>query len=352
MEICVYQNGEEEVGNDYSRQDLTKLLAEKKNLVWVDFDIRNEADRIEADEILHNVFHFHPLAIEDAHETRNQPKLEVFANYLFFIVHGVKTETNTENFVTKELDGFLGENFLVTYHNEPFRSINKLKDHLKDSPFICTRGSEYLLHQILDELVDLYLPVVDEFDVAIDKLEERIFRLKRGNNKILEEIMDLKRAVARLRRISSKQLEVLYKMSHNESRFIDDSIQPFFRDIYDHLQRISDLSESYRDLVSGLLDIHFSVIANKTNDVMKVMAIFSAIMLPLSLIAGIYGMNFDYMPELKTRLGYFVVLGFMFLVAAGLIIYFWRKGWIGTEDLEEIPEDEDEKTKAKYLSRK
>ena len=136
MEIFVYQSYAEEIIETFTRQDLPKLLADKKNVVWVDFDIRNEADRIEADEILHNVFHFHPLTIEDAHETRNQPKLETFSNYLFFIVHGVKNETNTANFVTKELDGYLGENFLVTYHNELFRSIDKLKIHLRESSFI------------------------------------------------------------------------------------------------------------------------------------------------------------------------------------------------------------------------
>lgn len=135
------------------------------------------------------------------------------------------------------------------------------------------------------------MPIVDEFDGTISELEERIFRMRRGNNQILEEIMNLKRSVARLRRISSKQLDVLYKMSHGQFPLIDEKNQPFYRDVHDHLMRISDLAENYRDLVSGLLDIHFSVIANKTNDVMKLLAVFSAVMLPLSLIAGIYGMN-------------------------------------------------------------
>jgi magnesium transporter len=341
MEIFVYRKGAETIEIGFETSDLPALLNDKNNLVWVDINAESEADKIEADALLANIFKFHHLAIEDARETRNQPKLEQFQDYLFFIVHGVKNETNSANFVTKELDGFLGSNYLVTYHHEPFRSVDKVKARINENPQACERGAAFLLHQILDELVDLYIPVVDEFDTAIDKLEERIFRLKRGDDSVLEEIMDIKRAVARMRRISSKQLEVLFKMSHGQVSCIDESIQPFYRDVYDHLLRISDLAEGYRDLVSGLLDIHFSVIANKTNEITKVLAIFSAIMLPLSLIAGIYGMNFDNIPELHTRNGYFIVMGFMLLVALILLAYFWRKGWIGRQDLKEIPKSND-----------
>lgn len=344
LEIFVYRNGAEEIEEGFEPKDLPRLLAEEKNMVWVDFDIQGEADRIEADAILLNLFKFHPLSVEDARETRNQPKVEAFNEYLFFIVHGVKPgETNPANFVTKELDGYLGKNFLVTYHIEPFRSIDKVKRNLRETTYSCERGAAYLLHQILDELVDLYLPIMDDFDEAINDLEERIFRMKKANDRILEEIMDVKRAVARLRRISSKQLDVLYKMAHGQFPLIDEHIQPFFRDVHDHLQRISDLSEGYRDLVTGLLDIHFAVISNKTNEVMKVLAIFSAIMLPLSLIAGIFGMNTKLFPDDQIWDNLYYILGAMFLIAFGLLIYFWRRGWIGGSDLEKIPDDEGEK---------
>ena len=144
------------------------------------------------------------------------------------------------------------------------------------------------------------MPIVDDFDDSINNLEERVLRMK-GGNIILEELMDLRRSVARLRRISARQLDVLYRMSHGEFPQIPPNILPFFRDVHDHLQRISDLAENYRDLVSGLFDIHFSVVASKTNEVMKTLAVVSGIILPLSLIAGIYGMNFENMPELKTQ---------------------------------------------------
>jgi magnesium transporter len=245
-------------------------------------------------------------------------------------------ETNSTNFVTRELNVYLGENFIVTYHYEFFRSINAVKSQIRANTFVCRRGADYLLHQILDRLVDLYLPVVDDFDTAITNLEDRIFQMKKGSNKILLEIMALKRSVARLIRISSKQLDVLSRLAGGEFPLIGENILPFYRDIYDHLHRVSLLAENYRDLVGGLLNIHFNVVANRTNDVVKILTIFSAIVLPLSLIAGIYGMNFENMPELKTRYGYFLTLGFMVLLAIALLFYFWRKGWIFQSEDDEV----------------
>jgi magnesium transporter len=335
MEIFVYRADSDYIEEGFTAKQLPDLLKDAGNLVWVDF----EAPTLEDENILSDVFKFHHLTIEDAHETRNHPKVEAFPGYLFFIVHGVKNETNSFNFVTKEMDGYLGKNYVVTYHHENFRSIDTVKRQLRSSPYVCSRGADYLLHQILDQIVDLYIPVVDDFDNAINTIEERIFRMKRADNSILEEIMDLKRSVNRLIRISSKQLNVLYRLAHGEFPLISQNILPFYRDVYDHLQRVSDLAENYRDLIGGLLDIHFSIIANKTNDVMKVMTIISTIMLPLSVIAGIYGMNFENMPELKTRNGYFMTLAAMALVAAGLLVYFWRKGWLF--DNEEKLEDKE-----------
>ena len=280
-----------------------------------------------------NVFKFHYLTVEDCLETRNQPKIEAFPEYFYFIVHGVKPdETSPSNFATKELDGYLGSNFVVTFHAERFRSIKTVKQQLRSSTFACQRGAAYLLHQILDQLVDLYMPLVDDFDAEIDGLEERVLTMKKGSNVILEDIMDLRRSVARMKRISSRQLEVLYRMSHGEFPQIPANVLPYFRDVHDHLLRISDLAENYRDLVSGLFDIHFSVVANKNNDVVKTLTILSSIMLPLTLIAGIYGMNFDNMPELRSPYGYYLTLGLMVIITILLLFAFWMRGWILQRD--------------------
>ncbi len=335
MEIFVYQKGKKFVEEGFPADSLPELIADSENLVWVDMEAPNEAD----EKILADVFHFHPLTIEDAIATRNQPKIEAFSDYLFFIVHGVKLETSSNDFCTKELDGYLGKNFVVTYHHENFRSIDAVKQQIRNSAFVCGRGADYLLHQILDELVDLYVPIVDDFDNAINEIEERIFRSKSANDAILEEILGLKRSIARLRRVTSKQLNVLYRLSHGEFPLIEEAHLPFYRDVHDHLMRVADLAESYRDLIGGLLDIQFSVVSNRTNEVVKILTIFSAIMLPLSVIAGIYGMNFDYMPELHTQNGFYVTLGFMALITVGLLLYFWRKGWIFEKVDSENPPD-------------
>jgi|CXWL01.1.fsa_nt_gi magnesium transporter len=339
MEIFVYRKGAAKVEEGFSRDELPGLLADETNLVWVDLQGETPEHVEEATDVMLNVFGFHPLSIEDCLETRNQPKVEVFEKYLYFIVHGIKPgETGPTNFVTKELDGYLGSNFVVTFHVQRFRSIKTVKQHMRSSTFVCQRGPAYLLHHILDELVDLYMPIVDDFDGAINDLEDRVFDMRRGNNAVLGEVMDVRRSVARLKRISSRQLEVLYRMSHGEFPQIPANILPFFRDVHDHLQRISDLAEGYRDLVAGLFDIHFAVVGNRTNDVMKTLAVLSAIILPLSLIAGIYGMNFENMPELKTAMGYYITLGLMAVITVLLLLYFWRRGWIFQRDAEIVIE--------------
>lgn len=344
MEIFVYRNGAAQVEEGFTEKDLPELLADETNVVWVDLKGENEEQMELNKHILLDIFKFHYLTVEDCLETRNQPKVEAFPDYFYFIVHGIKPEiTNPTNFTTKELDGYLGKNFVVTFHSERFKSIKAVKQQIRNNAHPCRRGAAYLLHQILDRIVDLYMPVVDDFETAVNTLEDRVFTMKKSDNKILEEIMDLRRSVVRLKRISVRQLDVLYRMSNGEFSQIPENIIPFYRDVHDHLLRISDLSESYRDLVNGLFDIHFSVTASKTNDVMKVLAVFSSVMLPLTLIAGIYGMNFENMPELHSRYGYFGALALMFLIGAGLMFYFWRKGWIfeGTEKVPEVNAEQD-----------
>ena len=344
MEIFLYRQGAQSIEEGFEASDLPALLADKTNVVWVDLMGDTDESIEETKQVLLEIFHFHPLTVEDCIETRNAPKVEAFPDYFYFIVHGIRPEeTHHTNFVTKELDGYLGANYVVTFHIEKFQSIKVVKQNVRSSTFACERGAAYLLHQILDNIVDLYMPIVDDFDTAINDLEERVFQTRRGYNILLEEIMDVRRAVARLKRISARQLEVLYRISHGEFTQIPAPVLPFYRDVHDHLLRISDLSENYRDLVAGLMDMHLSVVANRTNDVMKLLAIFSAIMLPLSLIAGIYGMNFENMPELKSAHGYYLTLAVMLLIAVGLLIYFWKKGWIFQPAEDEIKPDHDER---------
>src|SRR5688572_18867802 len=196
MEIFVYKEGSAKVEEGFGREQVPGLLADPTNVVWVDILAETTEQLEEAKDILLNVFGFHYLTVEDCIETRNQPKIEAFPDYLYFIVHGVRPgETSSANFVTKELDGYLGKNFVVTFHLERFRSIKTVKQQIRSSPFACQRGAAYLLHQILDQLVDLYMPMVDDYDEAINDLEERVFDMKKGGDAILQDIMDLRRSV-------------------------------------------------------------------------------------------------------------------------------------------------------------
>src|SRR5690349_4450774 len=331
MEILVYRNGNNKIIEGKTVDDLPELLKDKTSVIWVDMEQPTSAD----ERVLLDVFNFHPLTVEDCRENRHYPKIEEFHDYIYFIVHGVTADTSPDRFNTIELDGFLGPNYVITYHHEMFRSINNVKQLLRTTPVACQRGPAFLLHQILDQVVDFYSPVLDDFDQRVDELEDEIFRLRRPNNVILEEIMNLKRSVLRLRRISTKQMDIFLRMSRGEFHLIPEDMRPFYRDIYDHIVRVTDLAENYRDLIGGSLEAYLSVVSNRLNEIMKVLTIFSAIMLPLTFIAGVYGMNFDNMPELHSRYGYFGALVVMFVIAIVMLIFFWRRGWIGGKETPE-----------------
>lgn len=328
MEIFLYREGANRVEENIALDQLPDLLKDAKAVIWIDMF----APTSKEEDILLNVFNFHPLTVEDCRENRHYPKIEEFPGYLYFIVHGVRADTSSDRFNTIELDGFLGPNYVITYHHDEFRSINAVKQLLRTSPVVCRRGAGYLLHQILDRIVDYYSPVLDDFDNRIDELEAKIFVGRSSNNEMLSDIMNIKRSVLRLRRISVKQMEILLRISRGEFDLIPPALLPFYRDIHDHIVRVTDLAESYRDLITGLLDAHLSVVSNRLNEVMKVLTIFSAVMMPLTFIVGVYGMNFDNMPELRTRYGYFIVLGLMAVVATGMLLFFWNRGWLGAAD--------------------
>ena len=244
-------------------------------------------------------------------------------------MHGVTADTSPDRFNTIELDGFLGPNYVITYHHDTFRSITNVKKQLTTSPVTCQRGPAFLMHQILDQIVDYYSPVLDDFDERIDQLEDNIFSLKRPNDSILEQIMELKRSVLRLRRISSKQMDIFYRMSRGEVHLIPQPMLPFYRDIYDHLIRVTDLAENYRDLISGALgSLSLSRLKPHERDYEGAHDLFRD-HAALTFIAGLYGMNFDNLPELHWAYSYFVVLGLMLIVALGMLYMFWRRGWIG-----------------------
>jgi magnesium transporter len=312
--------------SDLSPTDMAQALQDAEGLLWVSLEQPTEA---EIQTILADTFHFHPLAIEDCLSDGYQaPKVDIFGDYLFIIVHALQPNFPLDQFDTMELNCFLGRNYLVTSHRHPqMPPVQAVWERLARDERPLTRGADFLCYTILDRLVDEYMPLLDVMDEEIDRLEDEVV-LKRPKPDVLERILSLKHSILTLRRIIAPQREVMNRLSRDDLPQIADVHHIYYRDIYDHLVRVHDLSESIRDVVTGALDTYLSATSNRLNEIMKALTIVSTIFLPLSFIAGVYGMNFKYFPELQWQYGYCYVWGIFIAIAVGMLWYFRRRGWI------------------------
>jgi magnesium transporter len=291
--------------------------------VWIDLEAPTASEL----RLLEDPFAFHPLAIEDCLTPEHQPKVEDFGPYLFLIFRGIDFNPPIERFQTIKLAAFLGPNYLVTYHRGTMRSVDTVRTkHAHDTAAQLFRGVDYLLYEILDNLIEFYFPVLERLEEEIEAVEERIFTQDDENT--LDAILRLKRRVLEIKRALAPHRELFGRIARNEFEEITPQTVVFYRDLYDSTYRLSEMADSYRDLLSGTLDAHISMISHRLNEVMKVLTIFATLMLPLTFIAGVYGMNFEFMPELHWRYGYMLAWGIMLAVAAGLLMYFRRRGWI------------------------
>jgi magnesium transporter len=314
--------------SDLTAEDWALALQDADGLLWVDF----ENTPAEADEpLLREVFGFHPLAIDDALQESHVPKVDDWGRYLYIVLHGVGlNREDLGEIETCELDIFLGANFLVTHHDCHLEAVERVWVGLQRDDRHLKNGPDYLLYRLADEVVAGYMPVVESLDDAIDQAEDQIF--DRPTPRTLERIFALKRAALHLRRIIGPQREVLNKLARDDYGVIDAQARVYFRDVYDHLVRLHDISESIRDLVGGTLDTYLSVINNRMNEIMKTLTIITTLFMPLSFIAGFFGMNF-FIPvapitSLMSRFAFTVMLGLMF--ATSFLMWFWmrRRGWM------------------------
>lgn len=315
--------------------DIRRALAEKKK-IWIEL----ERHTPEADELLNDVLKLHPLTVEDVWGPRTQPKIDDFPEYLYVLVHGIGS-TKRRHLELVEVDLVIGPHWLVTHDRDGLVS-DDIGTDLDHSPRMLEKGPAWLAHSVLDRVVDRYLPIIDELDHEVENLENDALEqagTKRGT-RVLERILQFKRTLQDLRRMSGYQREILLRLSRGEYEEIPADALPFYRDVYDHFLRIQDLTESYRDLVSSTLDAYLSVQSNRMNEVMKTLTLMSTVMLPLTFIAGIYGMNFDpdyspwNMPELRWTHGYPFALLLMAGVAIGIFAFFRKKGWVGGGEAE------------------
>jgi len=311
---------------------LAAIQAGKK--VWVEL----ERKTAEADTLLTEL-KIHPLTIEDIWGPSSHPKIDDFPNYLYAIVHGIGSAKKNKLELV-EVDILIGPNWLIT-HDRDGLVADDIGTELDHSPRLLVRGVAWLAHAVLDRVVDRYLPVIDQLDTEIDDLENDVIEragTSRGK-RVLTRILEFKRTLQSLRRMSIHQREILLRLSRGEYEEIPPEALPFYRDVYDHFLRIQDITEGYRDLVTSCLDAYLSVQSNRMNEVMKTLTLMSTVMLPLTFIAGIYGMNFKgeespfNMPELDWYLGYPFALGLMVAVAVAILIFFYHKGYIGHRDL-------------------
>jgi magnesium transporter len=312
--------------------DILAAIKAGKN-VWVEL----ERKTAEADELLSEL-KIHPLTAEDIWGPSSQPKVDDFPNYLYIIIHGIGSAKKTRLELV-EVDILIGTNWLIT-HDRDGLVADDVGTELDHSPRLLAKGAPWLAHAILDRSVDRYLPIIDQLDSEIDQLENDVIEkagTPRGKG-VLSRILEFKRLLQKLRRTSIHQREILLRLSRGEYEEIPPEALPFYRDVYDHFLRIQDIAEGYRDLITSSLDAYLSVQSNRMNEVMKTLTLMSTVMLPLTFIAGIYGMNFDYeaspynMPETHWVFGYPFALLLMAVVAIAILLFFRHKGWIWQGD--------------------
>jgi magnesium transporter len=257
-------------------------------VLWVDLV---QTPYTEAEQVLLELFGFHPLAVSDALDEMHVPRVDDWGDYLYLVLHDIKFDPAQEEvFQTNELDIFLGKHYLVTYQNIAIPVVEKVHQNIERDPRFLQRGADHLFYKLADDLVGETLPVVDQMDDAIDTIEDQLFN--GSNQQLLEEIFTLKRSLLHLRRILMPQREVFNKLARGDDHVIDKQERVFFRDIYDHMVRLYDISESLRDLISGALETYLSVTNNRMNDVMKTLTIITTLFMPISFLTGFFGMNF------------------------------------------------------------
>jgi magnesium transporter len=293
--------------------------------LWVDIDANDRAQHA----LLEKAFGFHPLAIEDTLDPKTRVKLEEYETYLFLVIRTVRFDQSTEDpydIHTVNLYCFLGQNYLVTVHSAPVHATEELQQRLERSPDLLSRGAEMIAHGVIDFAVDEFLPMVDQVDDLVDGLEERLF--ESYDERAIQDIFAVKRLVVQLRRHLGPLREVLNVLTNRPHACIAASSQVYFRDVYDHTIRIVESLESVRDLLATVLDTYLTQTSNRMNRVMKQLTVVATISLPLVVIGGAFGMNFDRIPMAHNPLGFFAAIGLMALFAAALYWFLKTRNWL------------------------
>jgi magnesium transporter len=309
------ENGVEEI----SRDAAIDLLKRGGTDIWLHFDTPTEEDL----HFLQEAFKIHPLTIEDIVNQNQRPKIEPFEDYVYLAIHPLRRKARW-TIAPTELDLLLGKAWIVSVHYGALPGlIENSRLHEKLAAGL-GRGTDFLIYTFLDLVVDSYFPILDDVEDEVDALEEQL--LTRASKVDISGVLRLKRSLVHVRRAVTPQRDVLNQLTHHDSPFVRPETVIYFRDVYDHLIRIADEIDSLRDILSSLLEIHLAAISNQLNITMKRLTAWGIILVTITAIASVYGMNFKFMPELEWRYGYFAALAGMALIASGLYAYFKKRG--------------------------
>lgn len=293
-------------------------------MLWVDLSAPTAG---EVRSILGDTFHFHNLSIEDAASEIHHPKVEAYEHYLYLILHGIAFEEREHRFSTRDVDFFLGRNYLVTVHDGHSRSIARLLDVCDQHAQLLGEGPIGLLHRIVDSMVDNYRPEIESLEKRIDRMEHEA--ALGGREAIVRQILSLKRDLSSLRRVVIPQRDAVARLARREFPIISNEMAYRFRDVYDHLVRLSEEAMLFQDRVTGILDVHLSAVSNRLNQVVKVLTVMSTIFLPLTVLTSLYGMNVP-LPHLPggAEAQFWWIVGMMAALAIVMLGFFRSKGWI------------------------
>jgi magnesium transporter len=293
-------------------------------VTWINIDGIHQIDIMEK---LGKQFELHPLILEDILNTQQRPKFEDFEDRIFVVLKMLSYNDQRQRTYAEQVSLVLGPNFVISFQEKVGDVFEPIRDRIRNAKGRIRRmGADYLAYSLLDAVVDNYFVILEKISEKVESMEEEL--VAKPTEKTLQQIHSLKREMIFLRKSVWPLRELINSLQKSESSFIKESTQIYLRDIYDHTIQIIDTIESLRDTVSGMLDVYLSSISNRMNAVMKVLTIIATIFIPLTFIAGIYGMNFKYMPELEWRWGYGIVILVMVVVAVLMLLYFRRKKWL------------------------
>ena len=300
------------------------LFKDNKRITWINIDGLQKISTIEK---IGNYFNLHPLVLEDIANTGQRPKMEDYTDYIFVVLKMLQYSEEDNEIKGEQVSLILGSNWVVSFQETEGDVFDPIRERIRtDKGNIRKMGADYLAYVLMDAIVDNYFAVLEKVGEKIEEIEDET--VTNPSPETLHTIHDLKRQMIMLRKSVWPLREVISRLERWESKLINESTDIFLRDLYDHTIQVIDAVETFRDMLSGMLDIYMSSVSNRMNEVMKVLTIIATIFLPLTLVAGIYGMNFRIMPELQWEMGYPFALLIMLAVGITMLIYFRRRNWL------------------------